>query len=147
MEITQQGQQETRGSTSLTTRAEGGAKYLQVLENMRRNIVTGGMAGRKIMSVRMLAKTLGIDAKTAGKVYAELEKEGLIKCRGAKGTFVTGDSSRIERARQKLIRRYTERFGEEIKGLTCADGSSVSLEEIMKILKETMKEKREVSRE
>jgi len=116
---------------------------LKALEEMRRNIVTGGMAGNKIMTVRELAKALSIDAKTAGKVYAELENEGLIECRGAKGTFVTGERNRIESARQKLIHRYTERFGEELKGLTCTDGRKVSLEEVMKILKEVMKEKRE----
>ena len=109
--------------------------YLQLLEQIRRVIVRGGInPGEKIMTVRQMAETIGVNRNTVARVYAELEKEGLIECRGARGTLIAADGAHIKIVKRDLFRQYAERFGKEIKEL------DISLEEAVKLLKEVMKE-------
>ena len=103
--------------------------HLKIADDVKRTIVRGDIVcGAKLMSVRQYAKTIGVSPGTAAKVYAELEREGLINCRGAKGTFATKDRCQIGRLRRRLIRGYAERFVKEIKE------PGVSMEEGVKIL-------------
>jgi len=44
--------------------------------------------GTKLPTVRRLAQDLGLAANTAGRVYRELESDGLIATAGRRGTFV-----------------------------------------------------------
>ena len=51
--------------------------YLQVMEDMKREMVTGGLpAGSRVESVRALAARYGINLNTMQRVCAELERQG-----------------------------------------------------------------------
>ena len=54
--------------------------YLQVMEDMKREMVTGGLpAGSRVESIRVLAARYGINLNTMQRVCAELERQGLLE--------------------------------------------------------------------
>lgn len=66
--------------------------YEQLVEQLRRQIVLGGMkAGVAMPSVRQLATELGINPNTIQKAYRRMEEEGMILSIPGKGSFVSDD--------------------------------------------------------
>ena len=66
--------------------------YEQLVEQLRRQIVLGGMkAGASMPSVRQLATELGINPNTIQKAYRRMEEEGMILSIPGKGSFVSDD--------------------------------------------------------
>lgn len=66
--------------------------YEQLVEQLRRQIVLGGMtAGTAMPSVRQLATELGINPNTIQKAYRRMEDEGMIHSIPGKGSFVSDD--------------------------------------------------------
>ena len=66
--------------------------YEQLVEQLRRQIVLGGMKARAAMpSVRQLATELGINPNTIQKAYRRMEEEGMILSIPGKGSFVSDD--------------------------------------------------------
>ena len=66
--------------------------YEQLVEQLRRQIVLGGMkAGAAMPSVRQLATELGINPNTIQKAYRRMEEEGMILSIPGKGSFVSDD--------------------------------------------------------
>lgn len=66
--------------------------YEQLVEQLRRQIVLGGMkAGAAMPSVRQLATELGINPNTIQKAYRCMEEEGMILSIPGKGSFVSDD--------------------------------------------------------
>ena len=64
--------------------------YEQLVEQLRRQIVLGGMkAGAAMPSVRQLATELGINPNTIQKAYRRMEEEGMILSVPGKGSFVS----------------------------------------------------------
>jgi GntR family transcriptional regulator len=64
--------------------------YEQLVEQLRRQIVLGGMkAGAAMPSVRQLATELGINPNTIQKAYRRMEEEGMILSIPGKGSFVS----------------------------------------------------------
>lgn len=87
--------------------------YLQVMMDIKRNIVTGVLApGEKLPSVRDLALHYTINPNTANRVYRELESQGACFTRRGMGTFVTEDTGKIDQMREEmadqLVRQYLE---------------------------------------
>lgn len=76
--------------------------YAQLERAIRLAIATGQLdVGDRLPTVRQLAVELRINANTVAKVYAELEREGVLQTRRGVGTFVavlqdqaTGDTQR-----------------------------------------------------
>ena len=63
--------------------------YRQVIEQVRRQIMTGELAeGEQLVSVRELAEELKVNPMTVSKAYALLEMEGLLERRRGVGLFV-----------------------------------------------------------
>lgn len=92
--------------------------YLQVMTDIKRNIVTGILsAGEKLPSVRDLALHYTINPNTANRVYRELESEGVCFTRRGMGTFVTEDSARIEQMREEMAHRLAEQYLEGMRQL------------------------------
>lgn len=92
--------------------------YYQVIQDIKRRVISGQLAlGAKLPSSRELALEYQINPNTAARVYSEMEAEGLSFTRRGIGTFVTEDSSVMQRMKEELIREIIEEFDERISGL------------------------------
>ena len=83
---------------------------------LERGILAAIAAGRlrrgdQLPTVRQLAVALRINANTVAKVYAHLEREGMLETRRGVGTFVAlKDAAPDPGARQSQLRRLVDRF-------------------------------------
>ena len=96
--------------------------YHQLERAIRFAIATGKLAiGDQLPTVRQLAVDLRINANTVAKVYAELEREGVVETRRGVGTFVKARHFEAARAkdRERELREIEDRF--------LADASHVGL--------------------
>ena len=91
--------------------------YAQLARAIRFAIATGRLAvGDQLPTVRQLAVNLRINANTVAKVYAELERAGVLETRRGVGTFVRAQSSarpmlaRRTAAAEQRLRALGERF-------------------------------------
>lgn len=65
--------------------------YAQLDRAIRAGVATGRLpAGTQLPTVRQLAVDLRVNANTVARVYAELERSGVLETRRGVGTFVTG---------------------------------------------------------
>ena len=95
--------------------------YAQLGRAIRFAIATGRLAvGDQLPTVRQLAVELRINANTVAKVYAELERSGVVETRRGVGTFVRtpepvrqtarAATARHDAEREDRLRRLAERF-------------------------------------
>ncbi|WP_300297135.1 GntR family transcriptional regulator [uncultured Intestinimonas sp.] len=92
--------------------------YLQVMEDMKREMVTGDLpAGSRVESVRVLAGRYGINLNTMQRACSELEREGLLETRRGVGSFVTGDWERLAALREEMARSLAEAYLRGMAGL------------------------------
>jgi GntR family transcriptional regulator len=118
--------------------------YAQLERGIRAAIASGRLeVGDRLPTVRQLAVELKINANTVAKVYAELERAGVLATQRGIGTFVrenptpTGTSTRRDRERE--LRPLVDRL------LADASAIGISLSEIVAFLEtldaKTTKEK------
>jgi GntR family transcriptional regulator len=63
--------------------------YAQLDRSIRAAIATGQLEpGGQLPTVRQLAVDLAVNANTVGRVYAQLERDGILETRRGVGTFV-----------------------------------------------------------
>jgi GntR family transcriptional regulator len=63
--------------------------YAQLDRSIRAAIATGKLEpGAQLPTVRQLAVDLSVNANTVGRVYAQLERDGILETRRGVGTFV-----------------------------------------------------------
>ena len=63
--------------------------YAQLDRSIRAAIATGKLeSGAQLPTVRQLAVDLSVNANTVGRVYAQLERDGILETRRGVGTFV-----------------------------------------------------------
>ena len=68
--------------------------YAQLERALRAAIATGRLqAGDQLPTVRQLAVDLSVNANTVARVYAELERAGVIETRRGVGSFVNGTAA------------------------------------------------------
>ena len=88
--------------------------YAQLERSIRFAIATGKLGiGEQLPTVRQLAVDLRINANTVAKVYAELERVGVLETRRGVGTFVIAqpeESSLGRRDREKHLRELADHF-------------------------------------
>ncbi len=87
--------------------------YAQLERTIRFAIDTGKLApGDRLPTVRQLAVDLRINANTVAKVYAELERTGVVETHRGSGTFVSERSSlsRGQKEHEKQLRRFADRI-------------------------------------
>src|SRR5881409_868223 len=83
--------------------------YHQLERSIRFAIATGKLRiGEQLPTVRQLAVEFRINANTVAKVYAELERAGVVETRRGVGTFVTA------RPNEAASRRHRERHLREL---------------------------------
>jgi GntR family transcriptional regulator len=87
--------------------------YAQLDRSIRAAIATGVLEpGAQLPTVRQLAVDLAVNANTVAKVYAQLERDGMLETRRGVGTFVrespTPQAARAHRERElrELIQRF-----------------------------------------
>ncbi|MFL5487665.1 MAG: GntR family transcriptional regulator [Gemmatimonadaceae bacterium] len=86
--------------------------YAQLERSIRAAIATGTLPpGAQLPTVRQLAVDLAVNANTVARVYAQLERDGILETRRGVGSFVlevpTPQAARAHRERElrDLIRR------------------------------------------
>ncbi len=87
--------------------------YAQLDRSIRFAIATGKLRiGDQLPTVRQLAVDLRINANTVAKVYAELERAGVLETRRGVGTFVSArpNEAASRRDRERHLRELTEHF-------------------------------------
>jgi GntR family transcriptional regulator len=77
--------------------------YLQIMDQMKRQIVTGVLArGERIESVRALAEQYKVNLNTMQRACSELEREQVITTRRGIGSFVTEDEAVIDQIKRQM---------------------------------------------
>ena len=108
--------------------------YAQLDRGIRAAIAAGRLkSGDRLPTVRQLAVELKINANTVAKVYAELERAGVLATQRGIGTFVrenpTQTVSATRRDRERELRPLVDRL------LADASAIGISLPEIVAFLK------------
>ncbi len=107
--------------------------YAQLERALRAAVATGRLQpGDQLPTVRQLAVDLSINANTVARVYAELERAGVIETRRGVGSFVCGTAARAHppRERDRRLRAFVTRV------LSDADASGFTIEDVMSALDE-----------
>ena len=82
--------------------------YAQLDRALRAAIATGRLsAGDQLPTVRQLAVELSINANTVARVYAELERAGILETRRGVGTFVSATPAQAHPPKQHERRLRT----------------------------------------
>ena len=86
--------------------------YAQVERGLRAAIATGRLrAGDQLPTVRQLAVDLRVNANTVARVYAELERGGVIETRRGVGSFVSATPAQAlpPREQERRLRAFALR--------------------------------------
>ena len=86
--------------------------YAQLERGLRAAMATSRLRpGDQLPTVRQLAVELSINANTVARVYADLERSGVIETRRGVGSFVaaTPDKARPAREHDKRLRAFATR--------------------------------------
>ena len=105
--------------------------YAQLERAIRFAIVTGRLGlGEQLPTVRQMAVDLRINANTVAKVYAELERSGLVEPRRGIGTFVTARQAKTSSRhdQEKHLRNLADRYVAE------AEAHGYSLDDLIEHL-------------
>ena len=87
--------------------------YAQLDRALRAAIATGRLtAGDQLPTVRQLAVELSINANTVARVYAELERAGILETRRGVGTFVNATPAQAHPPKQheRRLRAFVTRM-------------------------------------
>ena len=91
--------------------------HAQVERGIRAAIGSGRLPiGDQLPTVRQLAVDLRVNANTVAKVYAQLEREGVLETRRGVGTFVSARTGapQDQALRRSELRRIVDRFLAEL---------------------------------
>ena len=87
--------------------------YAQLDRALRAAIATGRLtAGDQLPTVRQLAVELSVNANTVARVYAELERAGILETRRGVGTIVSATPAQAHPPRQheRRLRTFVTRL-------------------------------------
>lgn len=107
--------------------------YAQLERAIRFAVLTGRLrVGDQLPTVRQMAVELRINANTVAKVYAELERTGVLETRRGVGTFVRAEEFEVARrdgdnkaASERGMRSLAERFLTEAARLGYAPDEAI----------------------
>ena len=105
--------------------------YAQLERALRAAIATGRMQpGEQLPTVRQLAVDLRVNANTVARVYAELERAGVIETRRGVGSFITASptEARSPREHDRRLRAFVTRV------LADADAAGFTVDEVLAAL-------------
>lgn len=102
--------------------------YAQLERGLRAAIATGRLGtGDRLPTVRQLAVELRVNANTVARVYAELERAGVIETRRGVGSFVnaTPVQARSPREHERRLRAFVTRV------LADADAAGFTIDDVI----------------
>ncbi len=102
--------------------------YAQLDRALRAAIATGRLtAGDQLPTVRQLAVELSVNANTVARVYAELERAGILETRRGVGTFVSATPAQAHPPKQheRRLRTFITRL------LADASAAGFTLDDIL----------------
>lgn len=105
--------------------------YAQLERGLRAAIATSRLrAGDQLPTVRQLAVELRVNANTVARVYAELERSGVIETRRGVGSFVSATPIQAHppRERDRRLRAFVTRV------LADADAAGFTFEDLVTAL-------------
>jgi GntR family transcriptional regulator len=105
--------------------------YAQLERGLRAAMARSWLrAGDQLPTVRQLAVELRINANTVARVYAELERAGVIETRRGVGSFISATPAQAHppRDRQRRLRAFVTRI------LADADAAGFSVDELVRAL-------------
>jgi len=111
--------------------------YAQLDRALRAAIATGRLtAGEQLPTVRQLAVELSINANTVARVYAELERAGILETRRGVGTFISATPAKAHPPRQheRRLRTFVTRV------LADASAAGFTLDDLLEALQAHRKE-------
>jgi len=106
--------------------------YAQVERGFRAAIATNRLRpGDQLPTVRQLAVDLQINANTVARVYAELERAGVIETKRGVGSFITATPAQAHppRERERRLRGFVTRV------LAEADAVGFTIDEVIEALR------------
>jgi len=106
--------------------------YAQLERALRASIATGRLQpGDQLPTVRQLAVELRVNANTVARVYAELERAGVIETRRGVGSFISASpaEARPPREHERRLRAFVTRV------LADADTAGFTIDEISAALR------------
>ena len=106
--------------------------YAQLERGLRAAIATGRLgAGDQLPTVRQLAVDLQVNANTVARVYAELERAGVIETQRGVGSFVSATPAQAHppRERERRLRAFTTRL------IGDADAAGFTIDDVIGALK------------
>ncbi len=107
--------------------------YAQIEHGLRAAIATGRLqTGEQLPTVRQLAVELSVNANTVARVYAELERAGVLETRRGVGSFVAAGRTEARPAGEKArkLRAFVTRL------LADADRAGFTVDEVFTALDE-----------
>jgi GntR family transcriptional regulator len=107
--------------------------YAQIEHGLRAAIATGRLqTGEQLPTVRQLAVELSVNANTVARVYAELERAGVLETRRGVGSFVSAGRAEARPAGEKArkLRGFVTRV------LADADRGGFTIDEVIDALNE-----------
>jgi GntR family transcriptional regulator len=105
--------------------------YAQLERGLRAAIATGRLGpGAQLPTVRQLAVELRVNANTVARVYADLERRGVLETRRGVGSFVSATPAQAQpaRDRERRLRAFVTRV------LADADAAGFSVHELVDAL-------------
>ena len=110
--------------------------YAQLERGIRAAIATGKLApGTQLPTVRELAVDLSVNANTIARVYADLERAGVLQTRRGVGTFVAAEPPPVlqkKSQREPELRALVQRLLDE------AAARGFAADEVLKQLKQSI---------
>jgi len=106
--------------------------YAQLERGFRAAIATNRLRpGEQLPTVRQLAVDLQINANTVARVYAELERAGVIETKRGVGSFITATPAQAHtpREQERRLRGFVTRV------LAEADAAGFTIDEVMAALR------------
>jgi GntR family transcriptional regulator len=105
--------------------------YAQLERGLRAAIAAGRLSpGDQLPTVRQLAVDLRVNANTVARVYADLERRGVLETRRGAGSFVSATPAQAQppRDRERRLRTFVTRV------LADADAAGFTLDEVREAL-------------
>jgi GntR family transcriptional regulator len=105
--------------------------YAQLERGLRAAIATGKLKpGDQLPTVRQMAVDLRVNANTVARVYAELERNGVLETRRGVGSFISGTPAQVHPPREydRRLRAFVTRI------LADTDASGLSLDDVIDAL-------------
>ena len=92
--------------------------YVQIMNEIKMEIVSGILKPNdKIMSVRELSQSFGVNPNTMQRALSELERENLLYSERTSGRYITSDEDLIKNVRNGLAEKELEKFVLYMKSL------------------------------